>query len=141
MDIVGAWSLHSWLIHYPDQREPASPYGSDPHGLLLYHPEGWMSATVNRKKRDSFPAGLSPRQLEPSRVADSYWSFFHYSGPWRIEGDQVIHTVRHSLNPNMVGTEQIRHAKLEEPVLSLMGIEAVGDSSRHHELIWHRLNK
>ena len=98
-----------------------------------------MSATVNRFDREAFPTGISPRQLEKDLIATAYWSFFHYSGSYRIEANRVIHTVLHSLNPNMVGSEQVRHMKLEGPVLTLSARESVGAGSRLHELIWHQI--
>jgi hypothetical protein len=138
-DIQGTWRLHSWLVHYDDGRPAGTPYGSEPSGLLIYNPDGFMSATVNRFNRESFPVDVSPRQLDQDLIANAYWSFFHYSGSFRVESDRVIHTVLHSLNPNMVGTEQVRQMKLDEPVLTLSATEAVGAGSRLHELTWHRI--
>jgi len=137
-DITGAWQLQSWLIHYSDGRDLGTPFGKQPVGLLLYSPDGWMSATVHRSNRDLLPTDCSPRDLASKLIARAYWSYFHYAGPWRIEGDKVIHSVRHSLNPAMVGTEQVRHMVLEEPVLTLTGIEAIRNESRRHELVWRR---
>jgi hypothetical protein len=137
-DIEGAWQLQSWVIHYPDGREPGYPFGRQPAGLLLYGPDGWMSATVHRSERDSFPTGISPRQLDDTLVAAAYWSFFHYAGTWRIEGDSVIHSVRHSLNPAMAGTEQVRRMALEPPRLTLSGVESIAGGWRSHELVWFR---
>ncbi len=137
--MVGAWRLHSWLVHYEDNRPAATPYGAEPSGLLIYNPDGFMSATVGNRDRPSFPAGLSPRRLDQDLISSAYWSFFHYSGSFRIESDCVVHSVLHSLNPNMVGTEQVRQMKLEEPVLTLSAAESVGAVNRLHELIWHRI--
>jgi len=138
VDIIGAWQLQSWLIHYPDGRDPGTPFGAQPAGLLLYSPDGWMSATVQRSNREPLPTDCSPRDLSPGLVAQAYWSYFHYAGPWRIEDDKVIHSVRHSLNPAMVGTEQVRQMKLDGRTLTLTGIEAIREDSRRHELVWRR---
>jgi hypothetical protein len=138
VDIIGAWQLQSWLIHYQDGREPGTPFGSHPSGLLLYSPDGWMSATVHRSKREPLATDRSPRDVSPELVAQAYWSYFHYAGPWRIEGDKVIHSVRYSLNPAMVGTEQVRQMQLAGHKLTLSGIEAIREDSRRHELVWRR---
>ena len=138
VDIIGAWQLQSWLIHYHGGRDPGTPFGAQPSGLLLYNPDGWMSATVHRSKREPLPTDRSPRDLSSELVAQAYWSYFHYAGPWRIEGDKVIHSVRHSLNPAMVGTEQVRQMLLAGPKLTLSGIEAIREGSRRHELVWRR---
>jgi hypothetical protein len=137
-DLEGAWHLHSWLIHYPDNRETAAPFGCDPGGLLLYCPDGWMSATVHRAGRAGLPAGVSPRKLDDGLIVEAYWSYFHYAGTWRIEGDRVIHSVQHSLNPSMVGTEQVRQMTLKPSQLNLTGIESIAGGQRTHELVWFR---
>jgi len=138
-DLEGAWHLRSWLIHYPGGREAGAPFGNDPGGLLLYSPDGWMSATVHRADRAAFPAGVSPRQLDDGLIAEAYWSYFQYAGTWRVEGDCVIHHVRHSLNPAMVGTEQVRQIQLNRPQLILTGVEPMPAGRRTHELQWFRL--
>jgi hypothetical protein len=136
--LQGSWRLESWLIHYTGNCPPGLPYGSQPQGLLIYSPDGWMSAAVHRKDRPPLPAEQSPRNLEPAVIADSYWSYFHYAGTWRVENDRVIHTVKHSLNPNMMHTEQVRHITLHEPRLTLTGFEAIAGQERCHELTWRR---
>ena len=139
-DLVGSWNLRSWLIHYPDGRETGMPFGSDPSGWLQYHPDGSMSATVHRSDREPFPAGISPRRLDSDLVARAYRSYFHYAGLYRIEGDCVIHSVLHSLNQAMVGTDQVRRMQLEPPILTLTGDETYRDGTRRHELVWERRN-
>jgi len=114
------------------------PFGSRPGGQLLYSPDGWMSATVHRAGRTAFPAGFSPRKLDNELIAEAYWSYFHYAGTWRIESGSVIHSVQHSLNPAMVGTEQIRQMTLQHPQLTLTGIEPIEGGRRTHELVWRR---
>jgi hypothetical protein len=138
ISITGAWQLDSWRIHYGDGREPSQPFGHSPGGLLIYSDDGWMSATVHRARREPFPPDQSPRQLDEALITQAYWSYFHYAGTWRLEGDRVIHSVRHSLNPNMAGTEQVRHMKLDGNVLSLSGVEHINGVTRRHELIWRR---
>ena len=55
-----------------------------------------------------------------------------------MEGD-VIHYVTQSLNPNFPGTEQLRHAELDGQTLVLSGKDQVGEITRFHSLVWHRL--
>lgn len=138
-DIEGSWRLRSWRISYDDGRPATEPFGNAPEGLLIYSTDGWMSATVSRAGRPLFPAGGSPRAADEGRVADAYRSYFHYAGPWRIEDDCVIHSVRHSLNPNFVGTEQVRRMRLEGSELILEGVDTAGDTGRRHVLVWQRV--
>lgn len=138
-DLEGSWQLRSWLISYEGNRAATAPFGEQPEGLLVYSPDGWMSATVCRGQRPLFPAGSSPRTADDQRIAEAYRSYFHYAGPYRVEGDHVIHAVHYSLNPNFVGTEQRRHMRLQGSLLTLSGSDRAGDIERHHELVWQRL--
>ena len=137
-NLLGSWELESWFIHYQDGREPGAPFGSAPSGLLQYHADGSMSATVHRSDRNPFPAGVSPRKIGGDVIVRAYLSYFHYAGTFRVEGDNVIHTVMHSLNQAMVGTEQVRQMQFDPPRLTLVGTEAFSDETRRHELVWHR---
>ena len=42
--LPGAWTLERWEIRYADGRPPGFPFGEAATGLLLYTPDGWMSA-------------------------------------------------------------------------------------------------
>jgi hypothetical protein len=138
LEIAGAWRLQSWRIHYDDGRSDTLPFWKRPYGSLLYTPDGWMSAAVCRNDRDRCPGNQSPRDLDDRLLAAAFQTYFHYAGPYRIEGDWVIHTVRQSLNPGFVGSEQRRHMTLEGPLLTLRGSERIGTGNRHHELVWRR---
>lgn len=137
-DIEGTWRLRSWQIRRNGSRTVTAPFGDRPEGLLVYSPDGWMSATVCRGDRPLFPAGSSPRSVDELLIAEAYRSYFHYAGPYRIEADSVVHTVCYSLNPNFVGTEQFRKMRIDGPLLTLTGIDRAGNAERHHELVWQR---
>jgi hypothetical protein len=137
-DIEGSWRLRSWRIRYADGGAPTDPFGEQPDGLLVYSPDGWMSAAVCRRDRPLLPPDQSPRTADAEQVAGMFRSYFHYAGPFRVEGDRVVHSVRLSLNPNFVGTEQIRHMHLDGSMLTLRGEDSVDGRKRRHELVWQR---
>ena len=137
-DIEGSWRLLSWEIRSNGGRSVTAPFGDCPEGLLVYTREGWMSATVCRGNRAPLPADSSPRKVDEHLLAEAYRSYFHYAGPYRVEADTVAHTVRYSLNPNFVGTEQFRRMRIDGPLLTLTGIDRAGNTERHHELVWQR---
>jgi hypothetical protein len=138
-DLQGTWQLESWTIGYSDRDDYSYPYGEDPQGMLIYSSDGWMSAAINRPQRDSFPGDVSIRKLPDEQKAQAYSSYFHYSGRYLVKEGDVIHYVTQSLNPNFPGTEQLRHAELDGQTLVLSGKDQVGEVSRFHSLVWHRI--
>jgi len=136
--LPGAWTLLSWKVYGPEGVLLSEPFGSHPVGLLQYTADGWMSAAIGNSNRPLLAAGTSPRRMPPERLADAYLSYFHYAGRWRIEGDAVIHSVTLSLNPNMVGTEQVRQMDFAGDRLTLTGIEPLAQGERRHVLLWQR---
>ena len=134
--LVGSWSLQSWTIDYSDGRPRTFPYGENPQGLIMYSADGWMSAAINRDQRPLMDQAVGLRQ-QPERVlADAYKSYFHYAGRYRLEGNTVIHSVVQSLNPNFVGSEQVRHISFENNFLILTGYEEINTVTRTHRLTW-----
>ena len=139
--LIGAWHLDEWRIEYSNGKV-THPYGKDAVGQILYTSDGEMSATVSIAKRDVVEAD-NIRDAEADRLTGLYKSYFHYAGRWRLDGDDVVHSVLYSLNPNMVNTEQRRHARLLESKkqLHLSAIESLGDAaSRKHLLVWKKMD-
>jgi hypothetical protein len=136
--LVGSWRLERWEITYPATGRTTTPFGHDAEGLIVYAPDGYMSvvlrgrARLGERKRD---AALS----EHERAA-CFSSYMHYAGRWRIDGTDVVHEIEHALHPDLVGTQQRRHAELRGDVLLLTGDErfdATG-SVRAHRVTWRR---
>ena len=86
--------------------------GEDAKGFILYTTDGYMSAALFRGNRPDFVTGEALTASEAEKVAgwDSYYS---YGGPFRIDGDRVIHTVAHSIYPNWLGGTQVREISFE----------------------------
>ena len=105
-DLVGTWRLVEWTFSVDDQKQ-RKPFGGDPVGLLTYTEDGHMSATLMRRERpqpDTTTLSAAPAG-ERAQIAAGYVA---YAGPYRREGDTVIHQVEVSLFPNWVGGEQVR---------------------------------
>jgi hypothetical protein len=136
--LSGTWELESWTIGYSDRDDFSYPYGEDPRGLLLYTEDGWMSASICRASRATLPDDVSFRALPEAARAAAFSSYFHYAGRYQVVDGDVIHYVAQSLNSNMVGTEQLRHAELDGQTLVLSGKDTLGTTTRFHSLVWHR---
>ena len=142
--LLGSWHLVRWEITYGDGRAPSLPFGADATGLICYTNDGIMNACIARGDRNR----LSSDSVRSAPVAErlaAFESFFQYAGPYEIQGEpghrQVVHTVTHSLNPNFVGTRQVRNmAFAADGQLTLSASDMVPGSTtaRHHRLVWRR---
>jgi hypothetical protein len=136
--LVGSWRLQSWRITRDDRDTVSYPFGEAPEGLLVYTPDGWMTASISRPARQAFPTDRPYRSIDAQDLAAAFSSYFHYAARYRIEGDTVIHSVVQSLNPNFPGTEQHRKIDLQGDRLVLSGVEVAGEQTRRHTLVWLR---
>lgn len=135
-DIEGAWAYHRWRITYEDGRA-TEPFGMGATGLLLYTPDGFMSACIMAGGREPF-ARANPRDATLRERAGAFDGYFSYAGRWRLVGTQVHHEVTVALNPGFVGSTQWREARLSGRRLVLAAEERTPAGLRRHELEWRR---
>jgi len=142
--LVGTWHLLRWDISYSDGRAPSLPFGAAATGQILYTHDGSMSACIAQAGR----VALSSDSVRTAPVGEqlaAFGSYFQYAGRYRIERQdgrlQVVHSVTHALNPNFVGTEQVRWIDWPaEGQLALSASDTLPGSTvgRHHRLLWQR---
>ena len=103
-----------------------------------------MSACIARGGRTRLSSDSVRSAPESERLA-AFESYFQYAGPYAVrvkEGQQqVVHSVTQSLNPNFVGTQQVRNMDFSgDGRLTLSASDTVPGTSvaRHHRLIWER---
>ncbi len=134
--LVGAWQLRHWQTVYEDGTT-TEPFGPGAEGLLLYSADGWMSACIMAAGRARL-SRTNPRQAPELERAAAFDGYFGYAGRWRILDRRVQHEVTLALNPGMVGTLQLRDARLAGRELTLSAEESVRGGTRLHRLIWRR---
>lgn len=137
---IGAWRLVDWRIEYAGGGV-TRPFGDEAAGYIVYSADGIMTASIGKGARARF--GLAnARSASPEQKAAAFDSYFHYAGPWHIDGDTVVHRVTMALNPDMAGTDQVRLAQFDGAGgLTLSAHEAMKDGgSRHHILQWRRVD-
>ncbi len=144
--LQGTWHLLRWEISYGDNRHITLPYGDDATGLIQYTDDGWMSASIARGNRGQLSSD-SMRNAPAAERLTAFESYFQYAGPYVVRMNngrqQVVHSVTHSLNPNFVGTQQIRNMNFDDRGdLTLSASDTVPGTTveRHHSLIWTRRN-
>lgn len=105
--IVGTWLLESFLIE--SKQNEIQNWGSNIHGLLIYTTSGHMSVSINK----------DVEKKSTVEVENYFNSILFYSGNFSIDCDIIKHQVTEASNPNRIGKEQIRFAKLENDLLTL----------------------
>jgi hypothetical protein len=143
--LLGSWQLVRWEIGYSDARPSSFPFGPDATGLIHYTHDGGMSACIARQGRAPL-SGPSVRSAPQPQQLAAFESYFQYAGRFHVRTapgrTQVVHQVTHSLNPNFVGTQQVRDVGFaDDGTLTLSADDDLPDGSgvvRHHRLIWRR---
>jgi len=139
--LIGAWTLVSYESRRTDGTGLYHPLGADALGIIMYTPDGFMSAQIMRQGRKNFERA-DVHQAEPAELATAAEGYLAYSGPYTVSDDGriVTHHVSVSLFPNWIGDAQARVAALDGSRLELSLPEPIlmhGEQRTAH-LIWKR---
>ena len=139
-DIVGAWELVSYTERELPDGPLTYPHGPDAVGLIMYTPDGYMSAQIMTRSRPSYdrPVASGGTAEESAAAATGYLA---YSGPYSVDestGD-IHHHVMVSLLPNWLGHTQIRHSQLDMEQLTLSAETPLPNgTTMSSTLVWAR---
>jgi hypothetical protein len=120
--LVGAWRLVDVVKETVDGSPGGRPHGDRPTGLILYTPDGYMSAQImDPGRRPISSADWSA--LTPEEYADEARGYFAYAGSFEVDEERgtVTHSVEVSLFPGWVGGAQLRVVELDGDHLVLGG--------------------
>ena len=117
--LIGAWRLESYVA-FPTPssliKRPTYPMTKNVTGLILYTPDGYMSAQMLIPGQKSFKRG----EGEEPQWAEAAKRCFSYAGPYYIsnEGSGREEVLRHTFQvcnlPGWVGDIQVRTWEFEE---------------------------
>jgi hypothetical protein len=124
-DLIGAWTLESYVERPLDGAPDRHPLGEDATGLVLYTPDGFVSAQIMRQGRAPFASGYwFDGTAAEYRDAAAYIA---YSG--RFEVDEAARTLTHAMDvsfyPNWIGQTQPRAVELEGDILRLSSMRPI----------------
>lgn len=117
--LVGAWKLESYIAYPTPEslvKRPTFPMTKNVTGLILYTPDGFMSAQMLIPGQKSFKRG----EGEDPQWAEAGKRCFAYCGPYYIsnEGPGREEVLRHTFEccslPGWIGDIQIRTHRFEE---------------------------
>ncbi|MBJ7336867.1 lipocalin-like domain-containing protein [Mycolicibacterium sp.] len=137
-EILGAWTLASYTAE--SDGDASEPLGADPVGIIMYTPDGYMSAQLMRRDRPAYDRAITGGGT-PAQMAGAASGYLCYSGPFALDeaADVVHHHVEVSLLPNWVGGVQVRQARMNGDVLTLSAeVTSRRGVSSKHVLVWHR---
>src|ERR1700741_2466911 len=139
-NLIGAWTLQSYEAHSIDGSTVTYPLGTHPQGIIMYTPDGYMSAQLMRSDRPQLSGG-DRHPDNPHELASAASGYLSYSGPYTVVGDDLIaHHIAISLLPNWIGGIQYRTAHLHGSTLELSPPDPILIGGQHLKarLIWHR---
>jgi Lipocalin-like domain len=138
--LIGAWTLQSYESTAPDGSDVTYPLGVDARGIIMYTPDGYMSAQLMRADRAPLDRD-DPHHAPDNELAAAAGGYMSYGGPYSIVEDGLIaHHVEVSLLPNWIGGIQFRTAHLEGSRLVLGPTEPmmINGVPRCAKLVWQR---
>jgi hypothetical protein len=139
--LLGAWELVSYTATDADG-QVIDPLGPQPHGLIVYTPEGYMSAQLCRSDRPSMGSDRL-EEATADELAQAAMTYVAYGGPFTVvDPTTVEHQVTTGLFPNWVGRPQIRRVGFEGEFLklSLATPTRLWGADRTAELTWRRVS-
>ncbi|MFE3271246.1 lipocalin-like domain-containing protein [Streptomyces sp. NPDC059215] len=137
--LLGTWQLVSYTAATVDG-DVIQPLGSDPFGLIVYTPEGYMAAQLGRSDRAPLPSA----RLEDAAFDDlgrAAMGYIAYGGPFTVVDPATVeHHVTTSLFPNWIGRPQVRAVTFDGPHLRLAVTTPtrLWGAERTAELTWIR---
>jgi hypothetical protein len=139
--LIGAWSLVSYEERPIDGSPSFFPMGTRPKGIIMYTPDGFMSAQLSKPDRKPFASGdwFKASDAEFKEEATSYIA---YTGPFHVDEEKqhLTHSMFISLFPNWTGQTQPRVVRIEGDQLSLSTASPISSAGKtvNSHLVWRR---
>lgn len=142
--LIGSWTLVD-LIEVPIDGGPIThPMGKDAKGLIIYNPDGFMSAQIMNPERKNFA-----KEHYTGATAEEYTqegsTYLAYSGPFSLDEEKktLTHSMYVSLFPNWTGQTQSRIVHFAKGLLHLeSGKPFVSNGlTVTHKLTWKRVTQ
>ena len=139
--LIGAWKLVSYVEEPVDGSAPFYPMGEEPQGIIMYTPDGYMSAQLMHPGRPKFASGDWFRGSD-EEIKEEALGYIAYSGPFHTDEKKqtLTHSMFVSLFPNWLGQTQPRVVKIEGDILRLSTATPIisGGKKVNSHLVWRR---
>ena len=135
-DLLGAWTLVSYTLTNETTGAITHPLGPDAVGLIIYSPDGYMSAQLMR------PHPAKPTPADEGSDLSTSAGQLAYSGPFTVDGTTgwVAHRLSVATRADWLHTTQHRRSAVHDDLLTLSFTRT--DPAGHQytsALTWQRL--
>jgi hypothetical protein len=114
--LLGTWKLEKVWVSDGDTVVDPAFFGENPYGVISYMPDDRMSVVITHGGRGPIPGGRAGSDAD---LLEAARTFVAYAGPFSIRGEEVVHHIETNSFPNDVGSDYVRHARLEGDTLQL----------------------
>ena len=139
--LVGAWALSTFVERDIETGVENHPFGKRPLGLILYTPDGYVSAQLQHPERPAFADGDILRATAEEYAAAGS-SYIAYSGRFFVDEAKksLSHEMAVSFFPNWFGQRQVRLVEVNGEYLRLStdGPQRVNGALKTATLTWRR---
>jgi hypothetical protein len=115
--------------------------GEKPEGIIMYTPDGYMSAQLMHPDRPKFASGDWFRGSD-KEIREEALGYIAYGGPFHTDEEKqtLTHSMFVSLFPNWLGQTQPRLVKIEGDMLHLSTAAPIksGGKETNSYLTWKR---
>jgi hypothetical protein len=139
--LIGAWKLVSYEERPVDGSPSFYPMTEEPMGIIMYTPDGYMSAQLSNPNRKPFASGdwFKGTADEYEQEATTYIA---YTGEFDVneEARTLTHSMYVSLFPNWIGQTQPRVVRIDGDDLYLSTASPIhsGGKEVNSHLRWRR---
>jgi lipocalin-like protein len=104
-NLIGAWTLISWVHEDIETRERRPVFGEHPRGCFVFTESGRAVAVLTGEGRRS--------PTTENEKAEAFGSMVAYSGRYRIEDNKLTTTVDIAWDESLVGSNQVRFFRID----------------------------
>ncbi|PJE14384.1 MAG: hypothetical protein CK429_12340 [Mycobacterium sp.] len=138
--LVGAWRLVTYVERDSPEGAPRYPHGEDAQGLIMYTPDGYMSAQIQSSGRPDYDRPVASGGTTEQAAAAAL-GYLAYSGRYFVDEEtgDIRHQATLSLVPNYLGQFHLRHSDLDGDRLTLSSELTLPDGRTvYSALLWER---
>lgn len=133
--LFGTWRLVAASSTSSSGEKDATPYGTNPSGLLTYDPDGRVSALISYAGRKP----LSPAASAQEKAA-AFDTFIAYAGRYTFDGERVVHHVEVASIQNYANRDLVRNVTFEgDRIILTTPPTPINGKVQTVELVWQRV--